>query len=221
MFFKEIIALIRKDLIIEWRRKYAINGILLYLASSVFIVYLGFAVNQGSVTPETWIALFWIIILFTAVNAVAKSFILEKEERTLYFYTLASPEAIILSKILYNIMLMIVLGALGLLFYITVFHNEVADKTLFYVCLLLGAIGFAIIFTMISGIASKASNSSALMTILGFPVIVPLLLVLIRLSTQAVTGPEQEINKDITILISLNILATSTAYILFPYIWRS
>jgi heme exporter protein B len=221
MILKEITALIWKDLVIEWRQKYAINGIMLYLASAIFIVYLGFSVNHGIISPDVWITLFWIIILFTAVNAVAKSFILEKEERTLYYFTLASPEAIIISKIIYNSMLMIGLGALGLIFYSTVFQNEIVDKTLFYLSLLLGSVGFAVIFTMISGIASKASNSGALMTILGFPVILPLLLVLIRVSSQALEGAEFEMYKDIAILSSLNILAVATAYILFPYIWRS
>jgi heme exporter protein B len=218
---KEITALVRKDIVIEWRQKYAINGILLYLACAIFIVYLGFSVNHGVISPEVWITLFWIIILFTAVNAVAKSFILEKEERTLYYFTLASPEAIILSKIIYNCMLMVALGALGLLFYGTVFQNEIADQGMFYLTLVLGSTGFAVIFTMISGIASKASNSGALMTILGFPVIVPLLLVLIRLSSQALAGADSQAGNDILILVSLNLLALATAYILFPYIWRS
>jgi heme exporter protein B len=221
MLIKEITALIRKDLIIEWRQKYAINGIILYLASAIFIVYLGFQVNHGIVTPEVWITLFWIIILFTAVNAVAKSFILEKEERTLYFYNIASPEAIILSKIIYNSMLMIVLGALGLLFYSIVFQNEVVDQALFLITLLLGAIGFAIIFTMISGIASKASNGGALMAILGFPVMLPMLLVMIRLSTKALSGMQEQVTDDLLILAALNMLTLATAYILFPYIWRS
>jgi heme exporter protein B len=221
MILKEIVALVKKDLVTEWRQKYAINGILLYLACAIFIVYLGFSVSHGVISQEVWITLFWIIILFTAVNAVAKSFILEKEERTLYYFTLASPEAIILSKIIYNCMLMVVLGALGLLFYGTVFQNEITNQGLFYLSLVLGSAGFAVIFTMISGIASKASNSGALMTILGFPVIVPLLLVLVRISSEAMVGSGSQVYQDIVILVSLNLLVMATAYILFPYIWRS
>ena len=99
---KEILALIRKEIILEWRQRYAINGILLYLACTVFIVYLSFTANAGLITPEVWNALFWIIMLFTSVNAVAKSFLLEKEGRYLYYYCIASPQAVILSKIIYK-----------------------------------------------------------------------------------------------------------------------
>lgn len=215
----EILTLIKKELVIEWRQKYALNGIILYLASAIFIVYLGFSVTHGMINQETWISLFWIIILFTAVNAVAKSFILEKEERMLYYYTIARPESVILSKIIYNSLLMVGLGMLGFLFYSVVFENSIANQGLFYGSLILGSVGFGIIFTMISGIASKASNSGALMTILGFPVIVPMLLILIRISSQAIAG--QEMNKDIVVLVALNVMAIATAYILFPYIWRS
>lgn len=218
---REISTLIKKELVIEWRQKYALNGIILYLASAIFIVYLSFSATRGAVSTEAWNALFWIIILFTAVNAVAKSFLLEKEERILYYYSIASPGAIILSKIIYNSMLMITLGALGILFYSAVFENKVANQPLFYVIIILGSAGFAIIFTMISGIASKASNSGALMTVLGFPVITPVLLVLIRLSSEAISGAVNNTGKDLVVLASLNALAGAAAYLLFPYLWRS
>src|SRR5690606_31399227 len=128
---REISTLIKKEALIECRQKYAINGIILYLASAVFIAYLSFSSTRGVVSVEAWNALFWIIILFTAVNAVAKSFLLEKGDRILYYYSIASPEAIILSKIIYNTMLMIALGALGILFYSVVFGNEVVNHSLF------------------------------------------------------------------------------------------
>lgn len=218
---KEVSTLIKKEMLIEWRQKYALNGIILYLAGSVFIAYLSFSSTRGVVSIEAWNALFWIIILFTAVNAVAKSFLLEKEERILYYYSIASPGAIILSKIIYNSMLMIGLGALGILFYSAVFGNEVANHSLFLLNLALGSVGFAIIFTMISGIASKASNGGALMTILGFPVITPVLLVLIRLSSEAISGAMTNAGKDLAVLAALNALAGAAAYLLFPYLWRS
>lgn len=218
---KEILALIRKEIILEWRQRYAINGILLYLACTVFIVYLSFTANAGLITPEVWNALFWIIMLFTSVNAVAKSFLLEKEGRRLYYYCIASPQAVILSKIIYNTLLMVFLGLLGFLFYSLVFENSVSENGLFILNLLLGATGFAVAFTMISGIASKAANSSALMTILGFPVIVPILLIVIRISSQAISGITREIEQEVLTLAALNVLAAAVAYILFPYLWRS
>ena len=97
--FTQIKFLIRKEIMLEWRSKYALNGILLYVVSTVFVCYLAF--RQVS-SAQTWNALFWIIMLFASVNAITKSFIQENRARQLYYYTIASPKAIIISKIIYN-----------------------------------------------------------------------------------------------------------------------
>lgn len=221
-FLKEISALIQKELLLEWRQKYAFNGILLYLGSTVFVCYLSFAVKGNSLQASTWNALFWIIILFTSVNAIAKSFIQERPGRMLYYYSIASPQGIIISKILYNSLLMLVLSLLGFLFYSLVLGNPVQDKGLFVVNISLGSIGFSTTLTMISGIASKANNSSSLMAILSIPIIIPMLLLLIKISKNAIDGLERSVSSDdLLILGAVNVMVAALSYILFPYLWRS
>jgi heme exporter protein B len=219
---REILALINKEITLEWRQKYAFNGILLYLGCTVFVCYLSFAVKGNNLTPSTWNALFWIIILFTSVNAIAKSFIQERPGRNIYYYTIASPTGIILSKILYNSVLMIVLSLVGFFFYALVLGNPVQDKMLFIWNISLGALGFSTTLTMISGIASKANNSSSLMAILSIPVIIPMLLLLIKISKNAIDGLDRSVSMDdLLILASVNVLIGAISYILFPYLWRS
>src|SRR6185369_8719205 len=99
MLIQQVKHLFIKEFSLELRQKYAINGILLYVISTIFISYLSF---KKIVNPTTWNTLFWIIMLFAAVNAASKSFIQETKGRLLYLYTIASPQAVILSKILYN-----------------------------------------------------------------------------------------------------------------------
>ena len=98
--------LIKKEMLLEWRSKYALNGVLLYVVSTVFVCYLSFISVPNKLT---WNALFWIIMLFASINAVAKSFLQESRGRHLYIYTLVSPVALILAKTIYNSFLMIVL----------------------------------------------------------------------------------------------------------------
>jgi heme exporter protein B len=219
---KEISALIHKEILLEWRQKYALNGIFLYLGSTVFVCYLSFAVKGNSLNPSTWNALFWIILLFTSVNAIAKSFIQERAGRTLYYYTLASPQGIIISKILYNSLLMIVLSVLGFLFYSLVLGNPVQNIELFLMNILLGAVGFSSTLTMISGIASKANNSSSLMAILSLPILIPMLLLLIKISKNAIDGINSSVSTtDLILLAAVNVMVGALSYILFPYLWRS
>ncbi len=217
-----VIALLKKDILLEWRERHAINGILLYVVSTVFVCYLSIGIKSSKISPFTWNAVLWIVLLFASVNAVAKSFLQEKPGRLLYYYTIASPQAIILSKIIYNTVLLLLLSSIAYLFYSIVLGNPVQDKFLFFANILIGAVGFATTFTMISAIASKANNSSTLMTILGFPVIIPMLLMLMKISKSAIDGLALSVSIDeLIILGALNVMMVALAYILFPYLWRS
>lgn len=219
---QEVQVLLKKELLLEWRQRYAFNGMLLYVGSSIVVCYMSFGVRSGTLQPITWNALFWIIMLFTAVNAVAKSFMQEREGRQLYLYTLASPQGIILSKILYNILLMVLLTSIGLLFYAVVLGNPLQDFSLFALAILLAAFSFSTTFTLISGIAAKAGNSSVLMAILGFPVIIPTLLMVIRMAKNAIDGLDRSVSQDeIITLLAINAIIVVVSFMLFPYLWRS
>lgn len=222
MIAREIRSFILQEMIIEWRLRYAINGILLYLVSIIFICYLSFRTQINSLNPITWNTLFWIIILFTAVNAVTKSFIQINQGRLLYLYSIANPAAVILSKIIYNSLLLMGISLIGFLFYSFILGNPVKDPGLFIFILVLGSIGFASVLTMNSGIASKASNSTSLMAILSFPVILPLLLVVIKVSKNALEGLDRMVSlNQILFLISINMIVITMSYLLFPFIWRT
>ncbi|MFP4092094.1 MAG: heme exporter protein CcmB [Cyclobacteriaceae bacterium] len=222
MLWKEVKLLIRKEIILEWRQRYALNGIILYVISAVFVCYLSFNLQRGQLGVVTWNALFWIILLFVAINAIAKSFMQERYGRQIYYYSITSPQGIILSKILYNVILMIILAFTCLLVYALVLGNPINDLGLFAANLLLGAAGFSTTLTMVSGIASKTSNSSTLMAILGFPVIIPMLLMVIRVSKNAIDGLALSVSYDeLMILVAINVIVGTVSYILFPYLWRS
>src|SRR6476659_2029390 len=135
----EVKHLLKKEILLEWRSKYALNGILLYVISTVFVCYLSFRTTP----PLVWNALFWIIMLFAAINAIAKSFMQESKGRLLYYYQIASPQAIIIAKIIYNILLMILMAVIALVFYSIVFKNEVGDYLLYIVAVIIGAISFS------------------------------------------------------------------------------
>ncbi len=214
---REIAFLLRKEFLLEWRQKYAISGILLYVISTVFVVYTSFK----KVDPNAWNTLFWIIILFASVNAIAKSFIQENSNRQLYYYILAKPAAIILSKIIYNSGLLLFLSLLSFAAFSLVAGNPVKDYVQFFTALFLGSIGFSITFTFISAISAKANNSSTLMAILSFPIIIPIILLLIKLSANALRlMQDTAIWKDIATLLAIDMILISMAFFLFPFLWR-
>ena len=224
--FSQTWSLLKKEILLEWRSKYAFNGVLLYVVSTVYICYISFSTSGGfsgsKSYPIVWNVLFWIIMLFAAVNAIAKSFVQENRGRLLYYYSIASPQAIILSKIIYNSMLMSLLSVLALLVYLIFFTNTIGDPLFYFLAVILGSISFSTTFTMISAIASKAGNNGTLMAILSFPVIIPVILLLIRISKYAMDGLERSASYgNIGALCALNVMVIAASLILFPFLWRN
>jgi heme exporter protein B len=214
---KEILFLLKKEFTLEWRQKYAIGGILLYVVSTIFVVYITLIKIQA----REWNALFWIISLFAAVNALVKSFIQENGARQLYYYQLANPSAVLLAKMIYNIILILIINVLTYVLFSFVTSNPVKIPEQFWLALLLGSIGFGITFTFVSAISSKASNSSTLMAIMSFPVILPILLSLVKFSANALgLITDTSTYKDVLILLSIDVILLSLTFILFPFVWR-
>ncbi|SEN49840.1 heme exporter protein B [bacterium A37T11] len=215
--FGQVKYLVGKDIRLEWRSKYALNGMLLYVVSTVFVCYQAFK----KLDPITWNVLFWIILLFASINTIARSFVHEGQGRQLYYYTLVSAQAVIISKIVYNVLLMLLLSAVAFFVYSIIFKHQLGDPLLYLVSVLLGALGFASIFTMVSAISSKATNSGTLMAILSFPVIIPLLLFLIKLSKNAMDGLDRSVSyNEVIVLVAINLITISISLLLFPYLWR-
>lgn len=216
-FFKRFLILLRKELVIEFRQRYAISGIVLYVFSMVFVVY----VSSIKVQPQVWNILFWLIVLFASINAVVKSFVQESGTRQLYYYQVMDPATLVLAKVAYNSLLLLVLSSLAFFTYGLVAGNPVKDLNLFALVVLLASFGFGIAFTFISSIAAKANNSATLMAILSFPVILPILLTLVRLSAIALRLiQDTAYKKDIINLIAIDTILIALAFILFPFIWK-
>jgi len=218
MLLKEIKILVGKEIRLELKQKYVLNGILLYLVSTIFVTYLAF---ENVINPETWNSLFWIILLFVAVNGISKSFVQESPARHLYYYTIASPQAVVLSKIIYNLFLMAILSALSFIFFILLMGNQVTNVPLFLLALIMGSVGLSSVLTMVAAIASRASHNFSLMAILSFPIVLPLLATLMKISHTALTSADWSgLGGFIVILMTINLAVIILAYLLFPYLWR-
>ncbi|HMX36536.1 MAG TPA: heme exporter protein CcmB [Ferruginibacter sp.] len=215
---KRVFALLGKDILLEFRQKHTFYGILLYIASTIFVLYLSLDKTDAAV----WNGLFWVIQLFICVNAVAKSFLQESRGRMLYFYSIASPVEFILAKLLYNLLLMVLMSLISLALFATFLDNPVSNMLLFTGIVVLGGMGISIVFTLMSAIAAKAQQNAALIAILGFPVILPQLMLLMRLSKTAFAEVFKEgaLLQMTGLIAGLDVLVIGLALILFPYLWK-
>jgi len=216
--FKEVIELVLKDVRLNWRERYAIYSLLLYVLCTSYVAYLSF---EGIINERSWIALFWIIVLFTAMNASLQSFKRELNYQALFFYTIARPRAIIIAKIIYNSGLLIFLNLVSYLIYSTFLGNPILDKISFVLCILLGSSALASLLTLIAAIASKTNNNGGIMAVLSMPLLFPLLINLIKTSEICIIENEfYLVDNQILFLFLLNIATVLLSYLLFPYLWR-
>jgi len=215
---RQIQTLVKKEIVSEWRQKYAFSGLLLYVIATVYICYLSF---KQVIDPATWNALLWIILLFAAVNAVAKGFLQESRGLQLYQYVLLDPLVVIVSRIIYHAGLLFVLAVIAFLFYALFIGNLVQDLPMYLTGMILGVTGLSSLLTLISAIASRAGGNAAMVSILGFPVLIPLLITVIKFTKNAVDGIDWSVNLQyLFVLFALNIIMVILACLLFPYLWR-
>lgn len=212
-----IFKLVQKEILLEWRQKTALGTIFIYVLGTSFMIYQIF---QGVITIPTWIALFWIIALFTTINAVSKSFIKDANEQFYYLRSVVTPLEIIFSKIIYNAILITILALVIYAVMILFFNENIADKILFLITIVLGSIGFSNLFTLLSAITARTQNF-VLLAILGFPVILPLILLIVRMSELSNFAIQQkDIYLTLTAIGLLDIITLVLSVVLFPYIWR-
>lgn len=211
-----ILSLFKKDLLLEIRQQYTFYGIILYVASTIFVLYLA----MGQPEQTVWNGLFWMIQLFICINAVAKSFLQESRGRMLYFYSIAGPRDFVLSKLLFNSILMIVMSLVSLVIFQLLLGNPLQHFLTFTGIVCLGGWSLSLVFTFLAAIAARAQQNAAMMAILGFPLIIPQVLVLMRISNAAFDVVQSGLGEMIALLFGLDILVIALAVILFPFLWK-
>ncbi|HZF64932.1 MAG TPA: heme exporter protein CcmB [Chitinophagaceae bacterium] len=206
----------KKDLLLEIRQQYSFFGIALYVGATIFVLYMAIEEPESRI----WNGLFWIIQLFISVNAVAKSFLQESRGRMLYYQYITSPQNFILAKLVFNSLLMIIMTALSFLLFCLFLGSPIQKLLPFIGVAFLGSWGLSLVFTFLAAIAAKAQQNAAIMAILGFPLIIPQLLMLMKVSNSMFTNASSAVGSTILLLTIMNLLIIILAVILYPFLWK-
>lgn len=206
------------DLKLEWRERQNYFAILLYVLSSIFLVYLSY---KGIMPVETWNSFFWVLMIFASVQAAYRSFHYEADQRFLLYYGLVDPRILILGKTLYNFLYVLLIGLLNAFCFYFFFDQAIQDPEAFLLLIFLAALGFSSILTFVAGLSAKAGNNAALPAILSLPLLYPYLITLSPVSLRSLTGFDWTINSPYLLVLSmLALVGILLSYLLFPYLWR-
>jgi len=214
-------AVFEKDIKLELRARYAIHMLLLFALGALVVV--AFAVGPAPLSAQVQAALLWTVILFAAAVGLGRAFISEEERGTILLLQLhVQPGAVYSGKLLVNFVLLLALNLVTVGAFVVLLGVEIAWPGLLVLVLRLGSIGLAGATTLLSALIARAAGGrGALLPVLLFPVLVPLLLSAVEATRSALLVAEGwtvAVDALLTLLGYGGAVITAAA-LLFEYIW--
>ncbi len=216
---KAISAILKKEILIEYRTRYSLYSVILFILTSNTIVLFG--IGGESISPELSSGMYWLIVFFCTITALQKTFIYELEKNTFPFLIFNAPSySIYFGKLLYNyIYSLVVLSVAAIFFFIFVSDLAVKSPDVFIVLIIFSSLAVSSVLTIISAIISKAQSKSALLTILSFPVILPVMVENIYITADCIKGTSfSAASSDILFIIAFSGVIIPVSFVLFDYI---
>lgn len=214
-------ALFQKDFHSELRTRYAINSLAMFIIVAISVIL--FSIGNEKITPELTGGLYWVVVFFSAMSGLSRAFVSEEERGTaLTLQLIASPATVFTGKLLYNMILVFLMNIVITILYSMLFEEFILRNfLLFFLTFVLGNIGIAISSTLIASIIAKAGSKGTLYPVLSFPILLPLILTSVQLTTFAVQGVEfSEAIFELAIILCYDIIMISASYMLFDFIWK-
>lgn len=214
--------MLQKDLRQEARSRIALNTLLVFAVASVMLVW--FALGNGALTPAIQAAFLWIVLVFSSGIGMGRAFVQEAERETVLFLRLyVPPGAVYVGKLAFTLLLVWVVALVSTLVFLVVLGVQVAHPDLLALALLLGGMGLAGSTTLLSAIMARTSGGgAALLPVLLFPLLVPLLLSGVRLTRDALEGGRGWMAADdpLMTLVAYAVVVISASVLLFDYVWE-
>lgn len=220
-WISEAAAVFAKDWRCELRNRYALNTLGLFAFTTLVVVSvslgpLGVSVAQGTAVLPV---LLWIVLLFAATAGLPRAFVQEEETHTATALRLAAtPSAVFCGKLAYSVALVAALELLITPLYLAMMSLEVGSPLLLAGVLAAGGYGLAAGSTLVAAIIAQARSRGALFAVLAFPVLLPLLLMAVELTRNAVGGDPAGVAMVPLLLYDASV--TIFGLMLFPVVWN-
>jgi len=210
-----------KDAHSELRTRYALNALFMFVVTALSIIL--FSLGSESINPDVLAGILWVIIFFSSMSGLSRTFVSEEERGTvLTLQLIASPTPIFLGKLLFNGILTLVLNTVISILYILLINNFViASSDIFWTTIFLGSLAIASSSTIIAAIIAKANTKGTLYPVLSFPIMLPMLITVIKATQLSLEGAFfTEAFGEFQILISYTVVIVAVSIVLFEFVWK-
>lgn len=216
-----ILTIFSKDFRSELRTRYALNALLMFVITTISIIL--FAIGNESPSVEVLAGMLWVVIFFSAMSGMSRSFVSEEERGTVMtLHLIATPATVYFGKLIFNLILLISMNIVTVILYVLVIPNfKVQSYDIFISTMVLGTFGLSSAATIIAAIIAKSNTKGTLYPVLSFPILLPLLLTVISATKMSIEGvPFSTASGEFRILISYIVVITAISYLLFDYVWK-
>lgn len=221
MLFASAYHIFIKEFVSEFRTRYAINALLMFVVTTLSIIL--FSVGAESPSQEVLSGTLWIVIFFSAMSGLSRTFVAEEERGTsLTLRLLVNGTSVYIGKLLYNFLLILFLSLIIAASYLLLMKEFIVKSPdVFWCTILLGAAGLASASTILAAVIAKANTKGTLFPVLAFPILLPLLLTCINATKMATDGAfMMEAFGEFQILISFTVVMIATSFLVFDFVWK-
>lgn len=220
-FLNQFRAILWKDFVSEFRTKDMILSMCLFS----FLILVIFSFSFDALLKhdrDATAGILWVAFIFSGLTGLGRSFGTERDNGTLQGLVLCpvSPWTIFLGK-LAGVFLFTTVMEFFTLLIATILYSTVVVPFLLPLgaIMALGTLGVAVIGTLFSAVSTTAKNRDVLLSILFFPISVPLVIAAVKATGTILNGrPFQMVLPWVKILIAFDLVFLLVSYLTFAYI---
>jgi heme exporter protein B len=222
-YLTEAVAIWLRDLRSEFRTRYAVNSILMFALTT--LVAVSFSIGsfriEESERPFLYAVLLWIILVFSALSGLSRSFVKEQEAGTMDILKLsARPQAVFLGKLFFNLTMLGVLESIIVPAFILLMEYKIKFSGCFVVMMITGGLGLGAGTTLVAAMTAQANVRGALFSALSFPLLMPLMITAIKGSERAACGISAAGWPEVKIAAAYAVIMVTVSLLLFPMVWE-
>jgi len=220
-WWAQALSVLGKDLRSEIRSAAAAMAIGMF--ALVTLVLVSYGIGQAALQEEVQASLLWTVLFFASSVGLARTFVKEEETKTAIALRMsARPSVVFGGKLAFNCLLMVVLAALLVPLFLILMTVEVQSPPVLLGMVAMGVVGLAGGSTIVAAIIAKAQVKGPLFGALAFPILVPLLLLLVRGTALALEGAAwSDVSTYLLGLIGFTGAMITASFLLFDAVWES
>ncbi|HEY2955591.1 MAG TPA: heme exporter protein CcmB [Candidatus Eisenbacteria bacterium] len=210
-------AILRKECRSEWRTRYGLNAALLFALTS--LAGVSFAVGPLGDRTDILSAMLWVVLLFAALASLSHAFVREVEGHTLTLLRLvASPTAIGLGKLLFNLLFLAVLELVTVPLFLLLMGAPAPGWGGFLAVLALGSVALAAASTLVGAVIAQTRGRGALFAGASLPLLLPVLAAAVKGTRAQWQGGT--VGGEASLLVAYGAAVFGVSLLLYDHLWE-